>query len=521
MNKIKVKLAFVFVLCGLLSTMVFAEVDEGKNGQQSENCTVKFDLEGGKGEFPDKTVESGKPLGENFPRDNPTRKGYKFDGWRTEKDGKGTKFTKDTSVVKNMTVYAKWTEDLVKFTVTFNPDNENKLFDQTVESGKPLGENFPRDNPTRKGYKFDGWRTEKDGKGTKFTKDTSVVKNMTVYAKWTEEKFKVTFDLNGGTFQDGTQQNPIEQRCNECVNPLPVPEKNDHKFLGWVDKDKNEDNEFNENTPVQKDMTVVAKWKPFSEMLDNLNDGNDEIKKDIDKLSSNIFYILLTTAAIALVLLALTALNFIATNKMRKKIPAAIQEKFDELAKKQKDAKQTILEKIGDGFTMRPQTADGTAQIEGLKNDVRRLENEKSEYQNRITGLEAENRSLKENKRIADGIKSGSLDPVSVFNDWASNPSTPLPRAFYYIEGEMKIRGKRELKESQNADSKWISNREGSQKYLFPNPNSFSQMTNISELYKMDLSKLKAKGQNRVKIIKPCDMTNNGFVEFPGELEIL
>jgi hypothetical protein len=124
-------------------------------------------------------------------------------------------------------------------------------------------------------------------------------------------------------------------------------------------------------------------------------------------------------------------------------------------------------------------------------------------------------------KKIAENVKSGKLDVTEAFNSWADDPLGPLPtEAFYFIVGEMNIRTKRQIMESAK-ETMWITNRTGMKKYLFPNPNLFNQRTNILELYKMDQSKLKGKGQNRIKIITPCEMTKDGFVEFPGELELL
>jgi len=77
------------------------------------------------------------------------------------------------------------------------------------------------------------------------------------------------------------------------------------------------------------------------------------------------------------------------------------------------------------------------------------------------------------------------------------------------------------LEESTNENSKWITNREGTKKYLFPNPNSFTTLTDITGLYDMDLSRLRDKGQNKVKITKPCEMEPNGFIWEKGELQLL
>jgi hypothetical protein len=273
-----------------------------------------------------------------------------------------------------------------------------------------------------------------------------------------------------------------------------------------------------EETQGSQDEEAQKQFENNNKPVSKSRNESEEALFSMSQLSP----LLLAVAAIALVLLALAALNFIAIGKICKRIPALIQTKFDEISKKQDDAKQTILEKIGSRYTAventripsAQDTAQSAAQIERLQSEINRLKTEK-------TGLEAENRSLKENKRIAEGIKSGSLDPVSVFNDWASYPSAPLPRDFYYIEGDMKILTSQEFHETNNSESKWITNRSG-QKYLLPNPKSFNPMIKIGELYKMDEAKLnKPKGSYKIKITKACKMTENGFVESQGELEIL
>jgi tetratricopeptide (TPR) repeat protein len=163
------------------------------------------------------------------------------------------------------------------------------------------------------------------------------------------------------------------------------------------------------------------------------------------------------------------------------------------------------------------QTKNITRELKA-KNDSFTSENNR--LKDEISRLEIKARNLEADKRISDSVSSGNTDPVTAFNSWASNPSFSLPNTFYYIEGDMKIRTARELRESHR-ETKWITNRYGAEKYLFPNPNSFDQMTNILDFYKMDLEKLKPKGQNKIKIIKACSMTNSGSVEFRGELEIL
>ena len=57
--------------------------------------------------------------------------------------------------------------------------------------------------PTRDGYTFDGWFTEKEN-GSLFDFATPISSNITLYAHWTkdivvEDKYTVSFESNGGS----------------------------------------------------------------------------------------------------------------------------------------------------------------------------------------------------------------------------------------------------------------------------------------------------------------------------------
>ena len=106
------------------------------------------------------------------------------------------------------------------------------------------------------------------------------------------------------------------------------------------------------------------------------------------------------------------------------------------------------------------------------------------------------------------------------FNNWASNPSSELPREFSYLEGEIKMRTAQYPRET-SAKTQWICNKSGEKKYLFPNPNFFDQMTDISDLYLMDVNRLREKGRNKIKVTIPCEMMDSGYINFQGRLELL
>ena len=181
-----------------------------------------------------------------FPKTNPTKVGYKFAGWQfyvaqyTLPDGriypyisKFRDYVKDVSklpvayspfgvkpsidypylfatirdnksvnvyedkcgtqyglVSHTFVVFPKWIKE-DGYKVTFI--DEGKPYETVqVQEGKSINgdewtaESMPTD-PSKPGFTFNGWFTEKDGKGTKFTGDTPVNADISVYSSYTSK----------------------------------------------------------------------------------------------------------------------------------------------------------------------------------------------------------------------------------------------------------------------------------------------------------------------------------------------
>ena len=146
-----------------------------------EDDTKTFDIT--------KTISSTKP----------SRNGYIFNGWNTQKDGKGTAYAsgaeyKHDQNGNTVTLYAQWTP--WKHTVTYDknvdlssssqtvtnmPGNQTKTFDEKLMISST--------KPSRNGYIFNGWNTQKNGKGTAYAsgaeyKHDQNGQTVTLYAKW-------------------------------------------------------------------------------------------------------------------------------------------------------------------------------------------------------------------------------------------------------------------------------------------------------------------------------------------------
>ena len=199
--------------------------------------------------------------------DGKTKYGYDFrivtnDGYQLASDLKviynGEDVTSTVDIMK-----ASWgayvTVDLGKaigtpvvYTITFNSNDGTSVAPQNVNAGEKLTEPTPA--PTREGFTFDGWY-EDSTFSTKFNFDTPITDNMTLYAKWTENKYTLTFDANGGS---GTMT-PVTDLTGEYT--LPANEftaPSGKQFKGWS---LTTDGAIVTKVDMTENRTVYAIWE--------------------------------------------------------------------------------------------------------------------------------------------------------------------------------------------------------------------------------------------------------------------
>ena len=185
--------------------------------------TVTFDANKGTVTPTEMKVRHGDAYGK-LP--TPTLDGYTFEGWFTAQNG-GTKVMADTKVTtaENHTLYAHWTQNI--YDVRFDANGGKEAYEpKKVRYGDTYKE-FPPE-PTRIGYKFAGWYTEKDG-GAKVELGDVVTSSHTLYAHWTANTYTVTFDANGGTVTPETMK--VTYGC--LYGELPTPTRKGYTFVGW------------------------------------------------------------------------------------------------------------------------------------------------------------------------------------------------------------------------------------------------------------------------------------------------
>ncbi|MDD5673220.1 MAG: InlB B-repeat-containing protein [Chitinivibrionales bacterium] len=185
----------------------------------------------------------------------PTKTGFTFGGWFTAINGGGKAFAADSVVTASDTVYARWIPPN-SFLVTFNDQAATTPVNPTsklVTSPATTIDALPT-APAKTGYTFGGWFTAASGGGTAFTATTPVTANDTIYAKWTQDTYTVTFDAQGAT-------NPatITGVTYGATVTLPtVPAKTGFTFGGWFTAVSGGGTQFLTTTPVNASLTVYA-----------------------------------------------------------------------------------------------------------------------------------------------------------------------------------------------------------------------------------------------------------------------
>ena len=217
--------------------------------QDQEQVKVTFDPQGGSPTPDSQQVEKGKVA--TNPTKQPTKDGYIFTGWYTEKECKN-KYDFSTAVEKDITLYAGW--EAIPYTVTFDPQGGSPTPDsQQVEKGKVATEPT---NPTKNGYTFTGWYTEKECKN-KYNFSTAVEDNKTLYAGWEAIQYNITYVLNGG---NNDSRNPSTYTKEDTVT-FKSPTKENSTFLGWYENADFSGNPIGSISNRTGNITLYAKWK--------------------------------------------------------------------------------------------------------------------------------------------------------------------------------------------------------------------------------------------------------------------
>jgi len=158
----------------------------------------------------------------------PSRTGYTFLGWYTSATG-GIQVLNTTVVVETTahTLYAHWQAN--QYSVSFDHNYLGSALPASIQQTYAQLYSLPSSQPTREGYTFSGWFTDKTA-GVKVESTTTVMITtaQTLYAHWSVNQYAITFVLNNG------QDNVVQSLdFDTIIANAPQPQRTGYTFSGW------------------------------------------------------------------------------------------------------------------------------------------------------------------------------------------------------------------------------------------------------------------------------------------------
>ena len=206
----------------------------------------------------------------------PTKTGYTFAGWLVTTAGgnwsTGNTFSSsDTTSGKygNATLTAQWTANT--YTVKFNSNGgTGTMSDETFTYDKSQA--LTSNTFTKKGYTFAGWSTDKSATSAKYQNKASVSNlttqnggTVTLYAVWSANTYKVSFNANGGTGTMSDETFTYDQSKALTANAFT---RTGYMFSGWNTSSDGNGTSYSDSASVKNlasadgsSATLYAQWK--------------------------------------------------------------------------------------------------------------------------------------------------------------------------------------------------------------------------------------------------------------------
>lgn len=166
--------------CGTNNNSSKPNTSDNSIAKETVDLTLNYNYDGAT----DQVVKVEKGTKPTKPSE-PTRDGYTFTGWYLEADAINN-YSFEEVLNNDMTIYAGWLDSTkTYYDVTFDLNYDGAPTPTVLKVEAESYVTLPS-NPTRDGFEFVNWCTDKEGT-QKFKIITPVTSNMTLYASWTKQ----------------------------------------------------------------------------------------------------------------------------------------------------------------------------------------------------------------------------------------------------------------------------------------------------------------------------------------------
>ena len=255
------------------------DYDANKWIDYTYDVTVTFKANGGTGSDYTQTVKYNTST--TLTANKFTRTGYSFNGWKTAANS-GTSYADKANVTlkANTTLYAQWTP--AKYTITYK-DQNNATFSGSHANGYPTQHTYGTETTlstaTKTGYTFEGWYKESACTNKITSLDaTAYTANITLYAKWTANKYTVTLSNQGATTA-GTAS--VQATYGSAMPSATMPTKTGYTFGGYYTSNNGGGTQYyNANGAstrtwnIAENSTLYAKWTANQYTITYKDQGN-------------------------------------------------------------------------------------------------------------------------------------------------------------------------------------------------------------------------------------------------------
>ena len=228
----------------------------GTTTPEDKFFTVTFDVQGGTAV---QSVEVKEGTSITLSSYSTTKSGFDFEGWALSATGQV--LTGNYTVTTNITLFAKFTQQVTSYQISFYDEDGTLLTTKSVNEGSIPSHTYQPVDTAEWDYSFEGWKSSLSS-STVLTTLPAASANASYYASVTSTKkqYTITFVTNGGS----TINTITVDYGTEVLEPS-EPIKEGFNFVSWT-TDIALQNAATWPITVQGNVTLYASWNEKIEL---------------------------------------------------------------------------------------------------------------------------------------------------------------------------------------------------------------------------------------------------------------